>query len=82
MLTIPSGQIFSPILWHNPDSLRSELQVATVQQDRARQIRLHALIATADGRYDFSHANLNQRFPNVRTISFQEWFVGKWQLQG
>lgn len=71
--------MFNPIQWHNSDSLRSELQVAALQEDSARQIRLQALIATAEGRYDFSQPNLNQRFPNVRTISFQDWFVAKWQ---
>ncbi|KAK5124712.1 hypothetical protein LTR85_001425 [Meristemomyces frigidus] len=75
-------RLFDPIQWHNPASLRSELQLATLQEDSARQMRLHSLIATAEGRYDFAQANLNQRFPDVRVISFQEWFITKWSLQG
>lgn len=41
-------------------------------------IRLLALIATAEGRYDFTQTNLNQLFPDVRTVSFQTWFLAKW----
>ncbi|KAK4896133.1 hypothetical protein LTR27_005990 [Elasticomyces elasticus] len=72
------GQDFDPIQWHNPASLRSALELATAQQDRATMLRLHALIATAEGRFDFAQTNLNQLFPDVRTISFQTWFLAKW----
>jgi len=77
-----TGQMFHPCQWHNAGTLRSELQVATLQQDRGRAIRAHALIATTEGRYDFTQPNLNRHFPNVATLSFQDWFVRKWQLQG
>lgn len=75
------GQQFNPIQWHNPDSLRSELQLATAQQDQTRAIRLHTLIATAEGKYDFADANLNRAFRDIRPISFKDWFVAKWNLQ-
>lgn len=78
------GEVFDPIYGHNPASLRSELQVARVQQDAARVIRLHTLIATAEGRYDFTLSDtsrsLNHLFPDVRLKTFQEWFVEKWEL--
>jgi len=60
--------------------LHSELQLAALQQDHARQIRVHALLATAEGRYDFADRNLNDRFPHVRTVSFEHWFRAKWHL--
>ncbi|KAK5170442.1 uncharacterized protein LTR77_005030 [Saxophila tyrrhenica] len=75
------GQVFDPITWHNPASLRSELQLAAAQQDTARGTRIQTLIATANGRYDFSQPNLNRAFPDIRPISFNDWFVAKWSGQ-
>jgi hypothetical protein len=65
----------------NPESLRHELRLATAQQDQARIIKLHALLATAEGRYDFSQPNMNLAFPDVRCMAFQDWFIAKWNLQ-
>ena len=79
-LTTPA-RTFNPIQYHNPASLRSELQVANAQQDHARAIKLHAHIATAEGHYDFSQPNMNRAFPDIRPIPFREWFVAKWNLQ-
>ena len=76
-----SGQMFNPIRYHNPASLRSELQLAVAQGDNARIVRLHAHIATAEGRYDFSQPNLNRAFPGIRPIPFRDWFIAKWNLQ-
>ncbi|KAK3722397.1 hypothetical protein LTR37_002388 [Vermiconidia calcicola] len=75
------GQAFNPIQWHNPASLRSELQLAAAQRDSARGIRIHTLIATAEGRYDFSEPALNRLFPDVRPMPFQDWFIAKWNQQ-
>ncbi|KAK3052402.1 hypothetical protein LTR09_006612 [Extremus antarcticus] len=75
------GQVFDPIVWHNPASLRSELQLAAAQQDTARGTRVQVLIATANGRYDFSQPNLNRAFPDTKPITFQDWFVAKWSGQ-
>lgn len=44
-------------------------------------MRLQALIATAEGRYDFSQRNLNQAFPGVQTERFEAFFIRKWDLQ-
>ena len=76
-----AGQVFDPIVWHNPASLRSELQLAAAQQDTAHGTRIQTLIATANGRYDFAQPNLNRAFPEVRPISFEDWFVVKWNGQ-
>ncbi len=43
-------------------------------------IRLHSLLATAEGRFDYTQTNLNQMFPDVQTVSFQAWFLGKWGI--
>ncbi len=66
--------------WHNPGSLRSALELATARQDGASVVRLHSLLATAEGRYDYTQTNLNQMFPEVQTVSFQAWFLGKWGI--
>ena len=42
------------LVQHNVNSLRTELAAAAVQGDRARGIKLQMLIATAEGRYDFT----------------------------
>lgn len=72
------GREFNPKSYHDPASLRSELQIAAINEDRDRQIQLHALIATAEGRYDYTEFNANQLFPDVETIKFSNWFVAKW----
>lgn len=64
-----------------PESLRHELALASAQQDPTRMIRLHALLATAEGRYDFSQPNMNRAFPDIVTMPFQDWFIAKWNLQ-
>lgn len=66
---------------HSAATLRAALAVAAVQQDRHRAIKLHALIATVEGKYDFSQPTLNDMFRGVRTIRFSEWFRRKWGLE-
>jgi len=47
--------------------------------DIQRTNRLHMLIATAEGRFDFqTPAYLNAAFPDVQPISFQDWLVRNW----
>lgn len=72
-----SGQRFDA-QWHGPTTLRAELQVAVAQDDQARQIRIQALINTAEGCYDFTQPDLNQHFNEVRTVDFATWFTRKW----
>jgi hypothetical protein len=81
MLIQFSGQVFDPIVWHNPSSLRSEFELAIAQQDRSKAMQIQTHIATANGRYDFTQPNLNRAFPDIRPISFQDWFVAKWSGQ-
>lgn len=76
-----SEQDFSPLTMHNPSTLLGELAVAAASGDRARGIRLHTLIATVEGRYDFAQSNLNSTFPDVQPERFAQWFVRKWDLQ-
>ncbi|EMC99005.1 hypothetical protein BAUCODRAFT_145992 [Baudoinia panamericana UAMH 10762] len=76
------GQVFDPLVWHGPGSLHSALQLATAAGNAAEQIRLHTLIATAEGRYDFTQPDLNNRFPEVQTIPFRTWFIMMWRIQG
>lgn len=80
-LTLPTGERFQPFMVHNINSLRSELATAAAQGDRARGIKLQMLIATAEGRYDFTQRNLNAAFPGLQVERFAGWFVKKWDLE-
>ena len=80
-LTLSTGQRFNPIMLDTPESLRHELALANAQQDQGRILRLHALLATAEGRYDFSQPNMNRAFPDVQPMPFRDWFIAKWNLQ-
>lgn len=43
-------------------------------------MRLHHLIATVEGQYDFEDANLNRAFPDVAPMPFRDWFVEAWGI--
>jgi hypothetical protein len=75
------GERFQPFIVHNINSLRTELAAAAVQGDRARGIKLQMLIATAEGRYDYTQRNLNAAFPGLQVERFASWFVKKWDLE-
>lgn len=72
---------FQPFIVQNVNSLRSELAAAAAKGDRARGIKLQMLIATAEGRYDFTQRNLNAAFPGLQVERFAGWFVKKWDLE-
>ncbi|KAK3114487.1 hypothetical protein LTR53_007174 [Teratosphaeriaceae sp. CCFEE 6253] len=76
------GQNFNPIQWHGPGSLHSALELAEARQDLASVVRLHALLATAEGQYDFTQPDLNEMFRDVRPVPFQTWFMAKWGPPG
>jgi hypothetical protein len=80
-LALSTGERFQPLIVHNVNSLRSELAAAAAQGDRARGIKLQMLIATAEGRYDFTQRNLNAAFPGLQVERFAGWFVKKWDLE-
>ncbi|EME88303.1 uncharacterized protein MYCFIDRAFT_128961 [Pseudocercospora fijiensis CIRAD86] len=63
-----------------PTTLRTELLEAAAQGDVPRQLRLRALLDTAEGRYDFTQPNLNQHFRDVRPLDFEIWLTAKWGL--
>lgn len=44
-------------------------------------MQLRALMATAEGGYDFSHSNLNPAFPSLQPEPFASWFAKKWDLE-
>ncbi|KAF2278840.1 NAD(P)-binding protein [Westerdykella ornata] len=78
-IKIYRGRPYTNIHYQNPDTLRYQLSVAEMTGDIAKQRRLLALIATAEGRYDFSTpAYLNALFPDIRPIKFRDWFVRNW----
>ncbi|ORY14420.1 hypothetical protein BCR34DRAFT_232429 [Clohesyomyces aquaticus] len=73
------GRMFNNVDWQNPEGLRYQLTLAQVEGDVPRQKRIFTLIATAEGRYDFANpAYLNTQFPDIRPISFRDWFTRNW----
>ena len=79
LTSVSKGAPFS-IQWHSPATLRAELLEAAAQGDVPRQLRLRALLDTAEGRYDFTQPNLNQHFRDVRPLEFETWLAAKWNL--
>lgn len=71
---------FEPCVTHNLSALRAELLASAGRHDWARGMRLRALMATAEGGYDFSQFNLNTTFPGLQPERFASWFSKKWEL--
>ncbi|KAF2122635.1 hypothetical protein BDV96DRAFT_608596 [Lophiotrema nucula] len=73
------GRLFNNVQWQDPEGLRYELTMAQMEGDLQRQRRLLALIATAEGRYDYTTpAYLNSYFPDLHPIGFRDWFTRNW----
>ncbi|ETI20290.1 hypothetical protein G647_08324 [Cladophialophora carrionii CBS 160.54] len=70
------GRAFE-ISGHTRSSLQDALTYARAVGDRARETRVHHLITTAEGRYDFANTNLNQ-LVSVRPESFRDWLLRVW----
>jgi nucleoside-diphosphate-sugar epimerase len=62
---------------YTKESLQDVLTVAQALRDETREQRIQHLITTAEGRYDFSSANLNSMV-NIVPQTFQEWLVQAW----
>lgn len=62
---------------HNLESLDSSLRLAQVSQDMQGQLRIIALIASTEGRYDFTEANLNSMVDFTPT-RFRDWLRTAW----
>ncbi|KAK5005707.1 hypothetical protein LTR28_007376 [Elasticomyces elasticus] len=74
------GQIFHPCEIYNPESLASALALPSLDHDVAEQLRLHHLLATAQGRYDYEQYNLNTTFGDIRPEAFRAWVTRSWHL--
>ncbi|KEF58424.1 uncharacterized protein A1O9_06350 [Exophiala aquamarina CBS 119918] len=70
------GRAFE-ISGHTRSSLQDALTYARAVGDQSREIRMHHLIATAEGRFDFVNTNLNQ-LVSFRPEGFREWLVRSW----
>ena len=53
------------------------LTYARAVHDKARQLQLRHLVATAEGRFDFAETNLNQLL-NFHPESFRDYLVRVW----
>jgi hypothetical protein len=72
---------FQPFIVHNINTLRAEFAAAAARQDRARCMKVQMMIATVEGRYDFTQRNLNTAFPGIQVERFANWFVKKWDIE-
>ena len=78
-LTDNQGRLFNNVQWQDPEGLRYELTMAQMEGDVQKQRRLLTLIATAEGRYDYTTpAYLNSYCPDLSPISFRDWFTRNW----
>lgn len=62
---------------YTKESLQDALTYAEALGDEDRQSRIHHLIATAAGRYDFNSVNLNS-VVDVRPQRFHEFLAQVW----
>jgi hypothetical protein len=76
-----SEERFQPFIVHNINTLRAEFSAAAARQDRARCLKVQMMIATVEGRYDFTQRNLNTAFPGIQVERFANWFVKKWDIE-
>jgi hypothetical protein len=76
-----SEEGFQPFIVHNINTLRAEFAAAAARQDRARCMKVQMMIATVEGRYDFTQRNLNTAFPGLQVERFANWFVKKWDIE-
>ncbi|KAI4285784.1 MAG: hypothetical protein L6R35_004590 [Caloplaca aegaea] len=65
---------------YNPQSMESALQLSRASEDIQAQLRTIALIATANGRFDFITSNLNS-LVDVTPKGLQAWLQEAWQNQ-
>ncbi|KAF2746260.1 NAD(P)-binding protein [Sporormia fimetaria CBS 119925] len=73
------GRPYSNISYQTPDTIRYELSLAQMSGDVNKQRRLLTHLAAAEGRYDFATpAYLNASFPDIKPISFRDWFMRNW----
>jgi hypothetical protein len=79
--TSPLEERFQPFIVHNINTLRAEFAAAAARQDRARCMKVQMMIATVEGRYDFTQRNLNTAFPGIQVERFANWFVKKWDIE-
>jgi hypothetical protein len=65
-------------LTHNTD-LQHRMDMAQMEGESSRYRQLAPLVATAEGRFDFSVPGyLNQLNPDIRPTKFRDWFLHNW----
>lgn len=63
--------------FHTPESLQNTLTYSVATGNVPQQWRLRHLIATLEGRYDYSQANLNE-LVSIQPKSFASWLYTAW----
>lgn len=63
---------------HTRQSVADALKYARAVRDRARETKLHHVVATSEGRLDFADTNLNDLI-SFRPEKFREWLARVWE---
>jgi hypothetical protein len=78
-LTLLTGRPFD-VSRHTRKSVTDALTYARAVRDRDRELQLHHLVATAEGRFDFENTNLNQLL-DLHPESFSDFLTRVWADQ-
>ena len=72
------GQSFNQdfVRYHDSPGLRNLFSTFNNNSSEGRQIR--ELIATQEGRYEYSQSNLNNAFRDIRPVRFEDWLRRAW----
>lgn len=75
------NQAWASIEYQDPANLQYQMGIAQIEGQTTRQRQIAALLATAEGRYDFAvPAYLNSLFPDIQPTRFRDWFTHNWAL--
>lgn len=73
------NQSWAGIEYQDSANLQYQMGIAQIEGQTTRQRQIAALLATAEGRYDFAvPAYLNSLFPDVQPMRFRDWFILNW----
>lgn len=63
---------------HTRQSVADALKYARAVRDKGREARLHHVVATSEGRFDFPETNLNDLL-TFRPEKFRDWLTRVWE---
>lgn len=64
---------------HSPETLRYALLLAQSSHNNQQETRIHMLMATGEGRFDFDNINLD--VIDFSPVAFENWLPTAWAPQ-